>query len=91
MVRLRVSEKRSITLSTKANLRMIFIMVTGGSSIQMVITTSAIGLTGNDLVMESWLISQVGYTKANGSTVNSWENEDTIRVNGEVSHRLSSY
>ena len=91
MVRLLVSEKRSITLSMKGNLRMIFIMVMGGSSIQMVITTLAIGLTGNDLVMESWLISQVGYTKANGSTVNSWENEDATRVNGQVSHRLSSY
>ena len=91
MVRLLVLEKRSIILSTKANLRMIFIMGMGGSSIQMVITTLAIGLTGNDLGMESWLISRGEYTKANGSTVNLWENEESTRINGQVSHRLSSY
>jgi hypothetical protein len=39
-------------------------------------TTSVTGLTGKDLDSENWLTRVAEFTRANGSTVNSWASED---------------
>ena len=60
----------------KGSSRMIFIMAMGGSFIQTEIFTSVIGLTGSGLAMAGLLTNLEGFTRANGSTVNLWENDE---------------
>ena len=60
----------------KANSKMTSIVAMGVSFIQMVTTTSAIGLTGNGQAMVNWWTSRDVSTKGSGSIVSLWENED---------------
>jgi len=78
MERFLVLVRKSITLFTKANLRMIFIMGMDGLSILTEITTLVIGLMENALVMDDLLISLEGFMRVSGSTVNSWENDQLM-------------
>jgi len=62
----------------KGSSRMIFIMATGGSFIQTEIITLGIGLTGSGLAMVGLLTNPVGFTRDNGSTASSWENDERV-------------
>ena len=69
----------------KGSSRTIFIMVTGGSFIQMEIITLGIGLMGSGLGTGGLSISPAGYTKGNGSIVNLWENDEpSLNSNSKI-------
>jgi hypothetical protein len=72
--------RKLITSFMKASLRMTFTTASEGSYTPMEITTSVTGLMGSGLDSENWWIRVAELTRANGSTVSSWESETTLFI-----------
>ena len=73
-------EKKSTISFTRANSVTIFTMDLEDSFTPTEITTSVTGWTGSGLDTENWSTRVAEFTRANGSTVNSWENEDQFAI-----------
>ena len=78
MEEFKVSVRRSTISYTRDSLRMIFIMATEDTFIQMVTTIWAIGSTANGLAGENQSTSLAKFMKECGSTVNSQEADHKI-------------